>query len=82
MYGPDHGARTGLPLLWSRAKKVCPLYDLGVHGFLLYNRIPMVFLGIFFGIQFDWNQWLYWRLATLWYDERPRNAVSWIASDP
>jgi hypothetical protein len=50
MHGLDHDPGTRIPLLWTRTPKVCALYDLGVYGLILGHRLPMVLLGLFFGV--------------------------------
>ena len=69
MHGLADDSGTGLSILWTRATKVCPFNDLGVYGFLLDNRVPVVFLGIFASIQLICYKRIYWRLETFWSDE-------------
>jgi hypothetical protein len=80
MHGLDHGAGPGFPILGPRATKVCTFNDLGGHGIFLDYNVPMVFLGLLFGLQFFSNKWLYWKLGTFWFDAYPRDAFTWITT--
>lgn len=81
MHGLDHGPRSGIPILRSCATKVGIVHDLGMYGFILDNSVPMVFLGLFAGLQLDGYEWIYRRLRTFRSDECPGNAISRITVD-
>jgi hypothetical protein len=58
-HGVGHGTGSRIPLFWSRTKKVGSIDDLGLHGFLFHHHLPMVLLGLFFGIFTIGNKWIY-----------------------
>lgn len=80
MYGPSHDSRPGLPLLRTRAPKVCPVHDLGLHGLILSHRFPMVLLGLLAGIQLVRHKRIYWEPGAFWSDEHPCNAIPRITT--
>lgn len=48
--GAGHGARTRLPLLRPRTKKIGAEHDMGMYGFTIGDYVPVVFLGILVGV--------------------------------
>lgn len=65
MYGLGNDTRPWVPIFWSRTKEVCIVHDLGVYGFILSNCVPMVLLGLLFGLQLLCDKRIYWQFGTL-----------------
>jgi hypothetical protein len=81
MYGVAHGSGPGISILGPRTTQVRALNDLGVYGIFLGDDLPMVFLGLFFGVQLLGDKWLHWELGTFWINAHARNAVTWITAN-
>ena len=69
LHGTRHDPRHRLPLLRARASKIRTLDDLGVHGFLLCDNLPMVLLGLLPRFLIQWDEWVHWGFEALWTDE-------------
>jgi len=80
MHGPADDSGAGLFVLWTRTTKVCPVDDLGVHGFILDNCVPVVFLGVFVSVQLDCHQRIYWRPETFWSAEYFGSSFTWVTT--
>ncbi len=76
----QHGAfddpRPGLPLLRPRKTQECTEYDMGMHGFLFRDNLPVVFLGLQFGVLQHGDEWIHWQPEPLRYDEDACCSVS------
>lgn len=60
-HGGGHDTGAWIFVLRPGAKKVGLEYDLGLHGQLFNHHLPMVLLGLFFGIFSPRYQRLHWR---------------------
>ncbi len=80
MYGLAHDSGPGIPILGSGPEEVRTIHDLGMYGLVLGDRLPVVFLGVFFGIQLFGYQWVHRQLTPFWPHEYPGDAFAWIAS--
>jgi hypothetical protein len=80
MHGPTDDSGTGLPILGTCTTEVCTFYDMGVYGIFLDYRVPMVFLGLFAGVQLFSYEWIYWGFGTFWVDEYTGDAFTRITT--
>jgi hypothetical protein len=80
MHGPVDDSGTGLSIFGTCTAKVCTFHDLGVHGFLFDNCLPVVFLGLFVSVQLQWHQRIHWGLETFWSLEYIRGSFTWITA--
>lgn len=82
MYGPVDDSWTGLPILGACAAKVCTFHDLGVYGFFLGDRVPVVLLGLLAGVQLLCHQRIHWGLETFRSIEHIGGPLTWITAHP
>jgi hypothetical protein len=80
MHGPADDSGTGLPILGTCTAEVCTVHDLGLYGFFLDYRLPVVFLGLLAGFQLLCHEWVYWKFGPFWFDGYIGDAVPWITA--
>ena len=59
-HGHSHGTGSGLPLLRSRAPKVCTVDALVLSHVDFRHHLPMVLLGLFSSLFGHGHEWLHW----------------------
>jgi len=82
MYGPVDDSWTGLPILGTCTAKVSTFHDLGVYGFFLGDRVSVVLLGLFAGVQLLCHQRIYWGPETFRSNEYIGGPLTWITAHP
>ena len=80
-HGGSHDTGAWLLVLRPGATKVGPEHDLGLHGQFFHHHLPMVLLGLFFGIFSSRHQRLHWRSEPFRSYQHSRRTESWLALD-
>ena len=80
-YGGSHDTWAGLLVLRPGPTKVGPEHDLGLHGQFFDHHLPMVLLGLFFGIFSTRHQRLHWRSEPFRSYQHSGRTESWLALD-
>ena len=81
-HGVGHDTRARLLVFGPCTKKIGTQHDLGLYGLFHHRHVPMVLLGLLAGFLLHGNERIHWRPKTLWPDEYPRCAKSWLTPDP